>query len=138
MAKFDAGTAVESLEFDFTAYGGNEGVIPEPSSGAVKAYFRAGKALAKDMRKFKGIADQIGDTEDLTDEEITERMSMIEEAEEGVDELQGKQRHMLADLCGGAITVDDLDRLPFRVFQAFNQWLLGEISPKRTTPGSKA
>lgn len=137
MAKFDAGLAVEALEFDFTAYGGGAGVIPEPSSGAVKAYFRSAKGLAKDLRKFKGIADQMGDIENLSEEEITDRMSLIEEAEEGADELQDKQRHMLADLCGGAITVDDLDRLPFRVFQAFNSWLLGEISPKRTTPGSK-
>jgi len=137
MAKFNAATAVESLEYDFTAYGGQAGVIPEPSTGLVKGYFRAMKALAKDMRKFKGIADQLGDVENMSDEEIADRMGMIEEAEEGVDELQDKQRHMLADLCGGAITVDDLDRLPFRVFQAFNQWLLGEIAPKKTTPGSQ-
>lgn len=137
MAKFNAAEAVESLEFDFTAYGGGSGVIPEPSSGTVKAYFRSMKALAKDMKKFKGIADQLGDVEEMSEEEIADRMGMIEEAEEGVDELQEKQRHMLADLCGNAITTDDLDRLPFRVFQAFNAWLLGEITPKRTTPGSK-
>lgn len=137
MAKFDAGAAVEALDYDFTAFGGKEGTIPEPSSGAVKGYFRSMKDLAKEMRKFKGIAEQIGDVEGLTDEEITARMSMIEEAEEGVDELQEKQKHMLASLCGGEITYDDLDRLPFRVFQAFNTWLLGEITPKKTTPGSK-
>lgn len=137
MAKFDAGTAVESLEYDFTAYGGSEGVIPEPSSGTVKAYFRAGKDLAKEMRKFKGISDALGDVDNLSEEEITSRMAMIEEAEEGVDELQERQRGMLVDLCGGAVTRDELDRLPFRVFQAFSKWLIGEISPKRTTPGSK-
>jgi hypothetical protein len=137
MSKFDAGTAIEALEFDFTAYGGSEGVIPEPSSGSVKTYFRSMKDLAKEARKFKGIADSLGNVDDLTDDEISERMASIEEAEEGADQLADMQKRALADLCSGTPSYEELGQLPYRVFQAFNRWLVSEINPKKEAPGSK-
>lgn len=37
---------------------------------------------------------------------------------------------------GGSPTYEELLDLPMRVQQAFNQWMIGEIRPKATTPGS--
>jgi hypothetical protein len=137
MSKFNAGAAVEKLEYDFTDYGGSEGIIPEPSSGAVKAYFRSMKDLAKEARKFKGIADSLGEVDDLDDEQLADRMSTIEEAEEGADQLAEMQKRALAELCSNKPTFDEIEALPYRVFQAFNRWLVAEIAPKKEAPGSK-
>ncbi len=135
---FNAGEVLEPLDYDFSAFGGPVGVIPEPSSGAVKDYFRAMKNLAKEARKFKDIEAKLGNIDDVSDEELAERMATIDEAEEGADELQRAQKEALAALCSNTPSFDELDRLPFRIFTAFNKWLVGEINPKTAAPGSKA
>lgn len=134
---FNAGEILEPLDYDFSKYDGPVGTVPEPSSGAVKGYFRAMKNLAKEARKFKDIEKALGDEEEidsLPDEELAERMSMLDEAEEGVDMLQKQQKEALAALCSNQPSFDELDRLPHRVFQAFNKWLIGEINPKKDSP----
>lgn len=155
MARFDAGQAVESLEYDFTAYGGNAGAIKEPSTGQVNAFFNGMKTLFKEVRQIQNSLN-LSDTEmdKMSEEEISEAMAKIDEAESGASEYQTRSLELLAELCGakwedvtddegavvdkrlvgGAPTLDELNDLPYRVLTAFSQWLIKEIQPKKTTP----
>lgn len=140
---FNAAEVLEPLDYDFTSFNGPDGkplpkgTVPEPSSGAVKAYFRAMKDLAKEARRFKDIEKKLGNIDEISDEELAERMATVDEAEEGADELQRNQKVALAGLCSDNPSLEVLEALPFRIFMAFNKWLIGEINPKTAAPGSK-
>lgn len=162
MAKFDAGKAVERLEYDFTEYGGGVGIVKEPSTGAVNAFFRNMKAMMKEVgtlqKTVQGLrVEELGDEEDVDAEQLAEQMSKMDEAEAGATKYQSKTIEYLAELCGaereeirddddnvirvdivgGSPSMEDLSRLPYRVLQAFSTWLIGEISPKKKGPGGK-
>ena len=154
MGKFDAATVVEDLEYDFTKYGGGKGVIPEPSTGAVNHFFQGMKNTLKEVRNLSKGVDEV-DLEDLSEEELSEQLSKIDQADEGASKYQTATIEYLAELCGGqreyvenpdnpdadkiervvggTPSVEDLQTLPYRVLQAFSEWLVGEITPKRKT-----
>ena len=151
MAKFKPSDHVDRLEYDFTEYGGREGTIPEPNTKRVNQYFAEVRAIASDVKEIKAIAGVDPTAEGLTDEEIEEIMAKVDEASAKAQDFQVRTMQALAALCGaewededghkvlvgGSPSFEDLDSLPFRVFQAFNQWLMGEIRPKKTTPAIK-
>lgn len=160
MAKFNAATAVESLDWDFTAFGGGEGTIAEPTTGAVnkftsnvKGMLKEVKALQKSAKDLEGLAD----IEEMDEAELAEKMGKIDEASEGAETFQRMTLEHLAELCGakretyptqegdgdpgyrfvgGSPSLEQLETLPYRHLQAFSQWLMGEIRPKKTTPGT--
>lgn len=159
MAKFDAGLAVEKLEYDFTAYGGGAGDITEPSTGAVNRFFKQMKRMVKDVKALQSLAEQV-ELEEMTDEDVVNAIDNMDEAEAGTSAMQAAMIKNLAELCGGvreehkvedgdglvirtdevvvggSPSFDDLNGLPYRVLQAFSTWLMAEIQPKRTTPGT--
>lgn len=160
MAKFNAATAVDTLDWDFTAFDGGEGVIAEPSTGDVNRFFKNMKKMVKDVkamqRSIKGLEEFSADDEELTDEQLAEQMGKVEEAEAGAEIFQQRTIECLAELCGakwelcsepgeeerdrlvgGSPSMEQLQTLPYRHLQAFSEWLMGEIRPKKTTPGTK-
>jgi hypothetical protein len=157
MAKFVPSQHVETLEYDFTQYGGSEGVIPEPTTGKVNGFFKATKDMVKEVNALRGVIEDV-EVENMSDEDMIARMAKIDEAEEASSEFQKRTIENLAILCGaerqynadheerglpeynvvgGSPSFQDFEKLPFRVLQAFSQWLMNEIRPKRTTPGTK-
>lgn len=139
MAKFDAGTAVEALEWDFSAYGGDKGVIPEPSTAQVNGFFKATKNLVKEVRRLS--RDQEApkpdlDPDKLTDEDLDMLTDQIEATGKIAEEYQAKTRELLAELCSDQPTADQLAVLPQRVLAAFSTWLIGELRPKREAPAT--
>lgn len=147
MAKFVPSDHVERLEYDFTEYGGPEGVIMEPTTGRVNGFFSDMKAMMNQVKDLQAVAKDF-DIEEMSDEQMIEKMSQVDEAEAKASVFQKQTIENLAVLCGaerqedgsvvgGAPSVDDLNLLPYRVLQAFSQWLMGEIRPKATTPGSR-
>jgi hypothetical protein len=155
MAKFNAATAVEKLEYDFTHYNGGKGGINEPTTGRVNSFFANSKALIKEVREIKGMAEQLEgvDIDSLSDEDSAKVLNQIDEASAGAELFQQRTVENLALLCGaewvegdektppelvgGAPSFDELSRLPYRVLQAFSEWLIQQIQPKRRTPASK-
>jgi hypothetical protein len=156
MAKFDAGKAVEKLEYDFTAYDGGKGPIKEPTTGRVNSFFANSKALIHEVRQIKGMAEQLEgvDIESLSDEDSAKVLGQIDEASAGAEIFQRRTVENLALLCGaewvegaepddepelvgGAPSFDDLGLLPYRVLQAFSEWLIQQIQPKKKTPASR-
>lgn len=145
MAKFIPKEHIEALEYDFTEYGGTDGVIAEPTTGRVNAFFKNMKGLIKDVNALqKSVKDF--DEDEMSDEELAERVAQMDEAEGAASEYQVRTIEYLAELCGatrdddgnmvgGSPSMEDLSKLPYRVLQAFSAWLMGEIRPKKTTPG---
>lgn len=151
MAKFVPSQHVERLEYDFTEYGGGEGVITEPSTGKVNGFFKDMKSMMKEVSALSQVAKDL-EVEDMSDEQMIEKMSKVDEAEAQGSEFQRRSIENIAVLCGaerveqedgsfvvvgGSPNMEDLEKLPYRVLQAFSTWLMGEIRPKRTTPASK-
>ena len=147
MAKFDAAEAVEVLEFDFTRYGGMKGVIPEPSTKKVETFNVEMRAFAQEMRDTLSGATGGMDLKalaDMKDEDFDEGdLDKVVDAIESIpDDMFSQQQERLSGalgrLCSGTPDQDQLMRLPFRVFTAFNKWIVGEIRPEKGTPATKA
>lgn len=149
MAKFVAGQAVENLDYDFTDFGGEEGTVPEPSTKTVNTFFKNMKNIVKEAKALSAVAKDIN-IEGMDDEQLMEAMSNVDENEEAAFEFQRRTIGALALLCGaeevedeetkevkivgGSPSFADLEKLPYRVLQAFSQWLMEAIKPKREAP----
>lgn len=161
MAKFDAGTAVEKLEYDFSAFGGGIGDIQEPTTGQVSYFFKEMKKMIKEVRALTKGAGEADDSE-MSDEEMAEHIAKMDENAKGAEQYQEQSVELIAELCGakwvdkpnvdqpsegpevihqvlegGAPSLAELQALPHRHLQAFSTWLIAEISPKKGTPGTK-
>lgn len=137
MAKFDAGTAVDPLDYDFSAYKGPVGTIPEPSTKQVNDFFKAMKNMVKDVRKLsRDAGPKDVDPDNLTDEDLETISDQIDAAGEVAEKYQAQTREILAELCSNEPSADDLALLPQRVLGAFSSWLVGELRPKKETPGT--
>lgn len=158
MAKFDAAVEVDALEFDFTAFGGPKGTIPEPTTDTINLYYARSKEA---LSNFKGVRELMGTNklEDMTEEQVQEALVKLEDidpAELG-DKMNKMSRQNVAILCGGKMnlppegapegtdpvftggspTYEELELLPPRVFAAFQAWLVGELAPKKGARATK-
>lgn len=153
MAKFDAGLAVETLEYDFTKFGGGAGEIPEPSTKTVSAFFEEMRSNLREAQKARASVESLQvDLEEMDDKEVAGALEHMDETMAQASGYQTKTIEAVAILCGaerlpnpewtedgdepeyvvsgGSPTKDDLDLLPYRVLAEFNKWLIGEIAPK--------
>ena len=110
MAKFDAGAAVERLDYDFTAYGGPTGTVPEPSEGQIDALLDRLRSAMPDLP---------ADATQAQVAEATRDMKLAEQSELMLDAL--------GELCQGSPSREQLAELPFRVRTVFQNWLLDEL-----------
>lgn len=133
------------------------GRTPEPSTKRINGYRRMIKGLAQDVRKFRGENDLPEDGSDVDDMDDDEALETLESLDEAMAEAEGFQKRTieaLAYLCGadwedtsefepespdtpirkltgGSPDEETLELLPYRVLQAFSQWIMGELAPKR-------
>jgi hypothetical protein len=116
--------------------------------------------MVKEAKALSDLANEV-ELEEMTDDDMLEAVGKMDEAEEGASAMQTAMIMNLAELCGGTRekqevqtgestepvavqevvvggnpSFEDLSALPYRVLQAFSQWLMMEIRPKRTTPGT--
>lgn len=124
MAKFDAATAVDPMDFDLSKYGGPIGIIPEPTNGQIEAFFTT---MQSAMVKIGAQPGQRLTLEAAS--AIPEDMATI---------MMGTMKQALVDLGGGSFSGEDIDRLPFRVQTAFVAWIVGELNPEAGAPGTRS
>lgn len=129
MAKFNAGTAVESMDYDFTDFGGSTGTIPEPTSTLVDGFFSRVKALAQEVRSNLG-----GNVEDLSETEAADALASMDGL--GMEDYERNLAEAISDLCQSKPSVEELMLLPFRVRAAFMQWLIGQLRPEAPRPAT--
>jgi hypothetical protein len=131
MAGFDAGTVVDPLDWNFEAYGGRSGTIPEPAEKTVIIYQKKIQLLAsKIVEKARAQGERPAD---IDTNEFLERLakSQGEEAIAAAAELD----KITGEFCKGHPTTEELAALPYRVKIAFFQWLQGELSPEALSAG---
>lgn len=131
MAKFNAGTAVEAMEYDFTDYGGSSGQIPEPTSKHVDVFFDRIKSLAQEVKRL-----QTGkqDSSPISEVEAGDMLAAMDDL--NLAEYEEALADAIADLCQGTPSGDEISKLPFRVRAAFMQWLIGELRPEAPRPAT--
>jgi hypothetical protein len=131
MPGFDAGTVVEPLDWDFTAFKAGKGTVPEPSDERLGKFLRdVMAAQSSESASLAPLTEAGDDTEKL--------LAAIAALPE--DALPGATKAMIkpyADLCDGSPTEDQLTKLPPRVRVAFFSWLAGELRPEASSAGSK-
>lgn len=129
MARFDAATALEQLEYvflDHPEYDGTKpgkGVIPEFTDGQLRAF---GEELNAIFNK----VEPTGKDGKAVPRRMTELLS--------ADRLNGVTDELtesMAKFCRESPSRAELAGLPFRVRQKFFEWLLKELfNPKDSTP----
>src|SRR5690606_11412212 len=121
---FNAGTAVEAMEWDFTDFGGGSGVVPEPTTEIFNQFTERAKVFQERFRATTG--KSMDDA--LTEEDV----SRLDE-----QEIMSEMVNLLAFVCQDSPGVEQLSLLPPRVLMAFQGWLVGEISPESTAATTK-
>lgn len=126
MAKFDAGTAVDPMEVDFSKFGGPVGVIPEPTGPQVELFMDR----LKDYRKKRGDLIREGEkVQESGDEEAMDKW--VESIPDEELKAESKQHFTWVDeLTSNFLDAAMLEKLPPRVWGAFFKWLVGELNPK--------
>lgn len=124
MAKFDAATAVDPMEFDLSKYGGPTGTIPEPTNGQIEAFFSAMQSASAKIGIKPG--------QQLTAE------AMAEIPEDLAQTLMAGMLDALVGVGGGSFTAEHVQALPFRVQAAFMTWVAGELGAGAKAPGTRS
>lgn len=130
MAKFDAAVAVEAIEYDFTAYGGSEGIVPEPTTGQMNDFMVGMRRVLAEARNVQGEQQDDRKPEDMSAEELGEMMDSMEENMAHAQEFNKKVIALTAEFCSNTPSAEELERLPLRVMRAFSKFLMNEINPK--------
>jgi len=129
MAKFDAGSVVDPLEYDFTTVTGYKhrtakGTIPEPSEEKIAAFLTSLRDTMKDTN---------GADVDLTDPSVF--LAQLDQYDP--DKFLSLYRSIsvaCAELCSGHPTAQQISDLPLRIRMQFFKWLFGEVmSPEAKT-----
>lgn len=133
MGKFDAGTAVEAMEYDFTKYGGGAGIIPEPSGDVLDEFMQA---LAASMSTVQDVTN-LGEIDTTDGEAVAAALAAIKD-QDTIKQVDDELTELVARLTQGQPSADDIATLPFRVKQAFIGWLVGQLNPQAEAPASNA
>lgn len=118
MPSFNAGTAVEALDYTLEPYVKKSGTIPEPSSKDIEKFLDGIQAAVKEL---------IGDTETKVEsaEDLFDKLEAIQGAK--VIGIVSAQAVLVADMCKGEISAADLDQLPHRVKLGFLRWFTEQV-----------
>lgn len=130
---FDAGQ-FGTLRYDFKAYGGVQGRIPDPSDEMIETFMRSLRDIA---REFGGDDDDDVDIDELTAEELTARLD--DDTNLNIAEAQKMLCEAYGELCQGSPDSGALLALPLRVRTGFMQWLQRKlISGEASAAGTSA
>lgn len=127
---FNAATAVDPLDWDFTTYkGGKKGTIPEPSDTAITEFQKElQRAMAEVTDMFKGM-----DPKNIKPEQMAAAMEALDKVD--MAKVNGQIKTAVAKLCQDNPNKAQLDLLSYRVLNAFVQWLQSELSPEGRSAG---
>lgn len=130
MPTFDAGTVVESLDWDFTAAKVKaKGTIPEPSDAQIGDFLDGLKKLYTDARE-SGLDLDLPDN--ATPEQMMDALTAV--TGDKYVAFMAKVAGLFAALCSDKPSQDNLLALPMRVRVKFYAWVQQEVvSPEAGT-----
>jgi hypothetical protein len=140
---FDAGTAVEPLDWDFTKFDLGRGTIPEPSEREMtvftKRFQKLMTAIINEGRKRLKEREEVKD--DVPELTLMEALAALEDPDldaETIEAVSSKMCGIVAELSKGQPSLETLEKLPSRVRGAFFGWLLKELySPEAVAAGTR-
>lgn len=120
---FDAGEIIDDFDYDFTKVGGPKGTVPMPTMADVRK-FR--DSITAAQRRICGL-----DVDVPLDEEKTVELDAALDrlTPQQRDDLNDAALDIVADLCNGHPTRDEILALPGPVQFAFGRWLQVQLSP---------
>lgn len=138
MPAFDAGSVVEPLTWNFASlkdpggkpYVDKSGVVREPTDRQLADYLAGIKKLLKDFRG-KLPDDLMSGT--ASPAELTSAVDDLDP--ETVTEFHAALAGVVAELCSGSPSTEDLLKLPIRIRSVFYTWLQQEVMAPEAAPG---
>ncbi len=131
MPKFDAGTAVEQLEYDFLAHPQYDGTLP--GKGRIPEF------TDKQLREFaKALTALEGPTNEIDPETPKGQRKLSEMMADGsfADKIEATAK-IIAAFCKDSPSEAEIMGLPVPTRRAFFNWLMEELfNPKAKTPDS--
>lgn len=130
MAGFNATEAVEKLEYNFGRYDDDQThEIPEPSSDQVATFWSSFFGIVQRSREAVDKAAKA--PEDETAEQRDERLkAQIVEGQHRTVENLAERRKLVAALCSNEPSIEKLEALPHRIFDAFESYMLAALNPE--------
>jgi hypothetical protein len=123
---FDAGTVVEPLDWDFTAFNAGQGTIPEPTDKAIDTMFKDLAKITRTLGEAAGLA-----AADVAPGQMVALMANLpEDADLGISDLMSEMSKVFAKLCSNSPSATQLNKLPMRIRMRFFVWLAGELRPE--------
>lgn len=134
MASFTAAGIVEPLDYDFTAMAkaphliaglaDAKGTIKEPSTRQVQQFMND---TALERERTSHLMDGLG--EEATASDVVARRSP-----EAIDESERRNSEIVAELCSGAPTAEQVRLLPHRIRALFIEWITEQVlNPEAVT-----
>lgn len=136
---------IEKLDYDFSGFydGGPSGIVPEPSTEAISAYQLAmSNLMAETLRRIKAAVGS--DVEEKKDGPVTVP-TLDEEDDTGpqaeqhaeVERINNdswtQRKYLLAELCQQTPSFDEINKLGHRVFEKFEDYVLGKWTPQASS-----
>lgn len=135
MPSFNAGSVVDPLDYDFTAFNGSKGVIAEPTDAQVGDFMQGLRDLLKEAREITGAAGI--DMSQATIEDLGVALDQLDS--EMYQDFNRKQGRLHAGLCGAQPTYEDIMAVPVRIRNLFFAWLQQNVmNPEVKSSGGKA
>ena len=132
MPAFDAGTAVEALDWDFHAAGVKaKGIVPEPTDAAIGRFLDGLKKLYTQAQE-SGMATEVSGS--ATPEEMLDALSSL--TGDIFVKFMADTAELFADLCSQKPSTAQLLQLPLRVRIKFYGWIQEEVVNPEAGPGA--
>lgn len=134
MPAFNAGAVVEKLEYDFRAFEGGAGIIPEPSDRLLGEFMEGLKRIATDVQKLIPDMDDVPDNPTPADVEV-----LLDKVDaDTYVRVMEVMADLHAALASGTPSRDDILRVPPRIRMLFYGWFQGQVmNPELLPAGGK-
>lgn len=142
MAGFDAGSAVEPMDWDFSKFGAGKGTVPEPSDVEIDRFMRQYQVLATQVirsaeaqtnQQLQELIERRAKEDDpdspekpLTLEQSVEVMKQVDLGNSA--EIANAMLDLIITITKGQPSREQLMALPHRVRGAFYGWLIGQLT----------
>lgn len=125
MTKFDAGSVLEPLDYDFTKFGGRKGTVPEPDEVVLTEFLRQLAEITNAIAK-----EHFDLPDDITREELFVKAQELT-TKDILPELSAALTKLYSEvLCQGNPPVEELNRLPLRIRGEFFKWIVEQTRPE--------
>jgi hypothetical protein len=124
MSKFVAGEILETLDWDFTAFGGRKGVVTEPTEERLGILLVRTASIIEDLAKER---DNL--SEDASPEQVATAIEKLSRNEIFPD-MMAKMSEAYGEFCLNEPSAEELQALPYRIRMEFFKWLGSEVRPE--------